>query len=91
MIEAPSTIPAGLIKRVHVDQHRIKSNSKSGEDAPVLTVQARGGPYKAHEVSIDGPARIVYDGSVLSCGAKCWIETTAEVTTHLRGESEAAA
>lgn len=81
MNERATTIPAGYIKRVHVDQHRIKSNVKNGENLPVLTVQAKGGPYKAHEVLIDGPSKMVYDGTTLSCGAKCWLETEAEITT----------
>lgn len=88
MIETPFTIRGGLIKRIHVDQHRIKSNAKTGADEPVLTVQATGGPYKAHEVEIKGPSKVVYDGRTLSCGAKVWIETTAEVSTLLREETE---
>lgn len=85
MIEAPTTIHEGLLKRIHVDQARIKWNIKNEGDLPVLTVQARGGPYKAHEVEIDGPTRIVYaPHDPLSCGARCWIETTAEVRTVVR-------
>lgn len=85
MIEEPTTIREGLIKRIHVDQHRIKANVKDGTDLPVLTVQAKGGPYKAHEVIADGPTRIVYaPHDPLSCGARCWIETTAEVRTVVR-------
>lgn len=64
--------------------HRIKANAKNGTDDPVLTVQAKGGPYKAHEILIDGPSKIVYEGTALSCGARAWIETTAEVTTVVR-------
>jgi hypothetical protein len=84
MIEEPTTIRAGLIKRIHVDQHRIKHNAKTGDDLPVLTVQAQGGPYKGHEINVDGPSHIVYDGRTLSCGAKVWIETTAAVDIVLR-------
>lgn len=87
MIEESRTLRKGLIKRLHVDQARIKANAKNGTDLPVLTVQAAGGPYKAHEVEIDGPSKLVYDGRTLSCGAKVWIETTAEVTTILRGDA----
>lgn len=84
MIEYSTTIQAGLVKRLHVDQARIRHNSKTGDDLPVLTVQARGGPFKAHEVVIDGPSKLVYNGDTLSCGAKVWISTDAEVTTILR-------
>lgn len=79
MIEQSARLREGLIKRLHVDQHRIKHNVKTGEHLPVLTVQAAGGPYKGHEVEINGPSKLVYDGRTLSCGAKVWIETTAEV------------
>lgn len=88
MIEEPTTIRAGLLKRIHVDQHRIKHNAKTGEDLPVLTVQAQGGPYKGHEIEVHGPSKIVYDGRTLSCGAKVWIETEAEVEVVLRDSME---
>jgi hypothetical protein len=84
VITTEANIPDGLIKRIHVDMHVLRDNTKNGTDNPVLTVQARGGPYKAHEVIIDGPSRIVYDGGQLSCGARCWIETTASVRTEVR-------
>ena len=85
MNETPTVIPAGLLKRLHVDQHRIRSNHKDGSDLPVLTIQARGGPYGAHEVLVDGPSRFVYrEENPLSCGARVFVETTAEVTTILR-------
>lgn len=88
MIEKPTTIRAGLVKRLHVDQHRIKANAKNGTDLPVLTVQAAGGPYKAHEVEIDGPSKLVYDGRTLSCGAKVWLYTEAEVRLTLRSDAD---
>jgi hypothetical protein len=87
MIEHSTTIRAGLVKRLHVDQHRIKHNTKTGDDLPVLTVQAQGGPYKAHEVEILGPSRLVYDGRTLSCGAKVWIECDAEVVLTVRDDA----
>mgnify|MGYP007100040827 CR=1 FL=1 len=89
MIEESVVLVAGNLKRLHVDQHRIKANAKpdATEILPVLTIQAVGGPYKAHEVIIDGPSKMVYDGSTLNCGAKCWIETNAAVTTIVHKES----
>jgi len=84
MVEETTTIRAGLIKRIHIDQHRIKANVKNGTDLPVVTVQARGGPYKGHEVTIDGPSRVIYEGeNPLSCGARVWIETKATTTIHV--------
>jgi hypothetical protein len=65
---------------IHVNQHVIKRNSKTGEREPVLTVkQGRKNTY-AHEVSIHGPSKVVYSpDKPLSCGAKVWIETESEV------------
>lgn len=84
MNEQPSIIPEGYIKRIHVDQARIKANAKHGTDLPALTVQANGGPYKAHEVIVNGPGKFVYAGEQLSCGARCWFETESEIETIVR-------
>lgn len=92
MIEETSTIREGLIKRIHIDQHRIKANAKNGTDLPVVTVQAKGGPYKGHEVTIDGPSQVIYRGEdPLSCGARVWIETKAAVTVHVIEREERSA
>ena len=65
---------------IHVNQHVIKSNSKTGERKPVLTVKTYKSNTYAHTVEIDGPSRIVYSpDKPLSCGAKVWIETHANV------------
>ena len=67
---------------VHVNQHIIKSNSKTGEREPVLTVKTYKSNDYAHSVDISGPCRVVYSpDKPLSCGAKVWIETDAEVVT----------
>ncbi len=73
----------GLVKRLHVDQHRIKANLKDDGDRPVITVQAAGGPYKGHEAKINGPSTLVYT-EPLSCGARVYIVTEAEVEVVLR-------
>ena len=66
--------------RIHVNQHVIKRNAKTGEAEPVLTVkQGRKNTY-AHEVEILGPSRVVYSPEKpLSCGARVWIETESAV------------
>jgi hypothetical protein len=73
---------------VHVNQHVIRANNANGADAPVLTVKDRfEGKARnryAHEVVIDGPSTVVYDGRQLSCGARCWIETAATVALVVR-------
>lgn len=73
-------LPAGTIKRIHVDRHVMAANRRTGRsDAPV-TVQTSDRPYKAHEVRILGPSRFVHSPhKPLSCGARVWVETRAEV------------
>ncbi len=80
---------AGLIKRLHVNQAIIKSNTKNGTDDPTLTIQTSKGPLNCHEAIIICPhcktetARLK-SAKPLSCGARVWIETKAIVETILR-------
>lgn len=68
---------------IHVNQHEIKANNKSGERNPVLTVKTYKSNTYAHEVEILGPSKVVYSpDKPLSCGARVWIETQAEVITR---------
>lgn len=65
---------------IHVNQHVIKSNRKTGATDPVLTVKTYKSNTYAHEVEILGPSKVVYSpDKPLSCGAHVWIETQAEV------------
>lgn len=65
---------------IHVNQHVIKSNAKSGERKPTLVVKTYKSNNYASEVEILGPSKIVYSpDKPLSCGAKVWIETHSEV------------
>lgn len=65
---------------VHVNQHVIKSNAKTGNQDPVLTVKTYKTNTYAHEVNITGPAKVVYSpDKPLSCGARVWIETNEPV------------
>jgi len=67
-------------KKIHVNQHTIKRNAKTGEREPVITVKTYKSNDYAHEVEILGPSRVVYrPDKPLPCGAKVWIETDAEV------------
>ncbi len=71
-----------MIKRIHVNQHHIRANSK-GADLPVLTIKTSKGNVKCNRVEIHGPSTVVYSpDKPLSCGAKVWIETNAEITVH---------
>jgi len=65
---------------IHVNQHEIKKNTKNGTDNPVLTVKTYKNNIYAKEVIIKGDSKIVYSADKpLSCGARVWIETQAEV------------
>ena len=65
---------------IHVNQHVIKANRKTGAQDPVLTVKTYESNMYAHEVQIHGPSKIVYSADKpLSCGAHVWIETQSEV------------
>ena len=65
---------------VHVNQHAIRRNIKAEEREPVLTVKTYKSNTYAHEVSIDGPSKVVYSpDKPLSCGARVWIETESKV------------
>lgn len=83
-------IPAGTIKRIHVNQHNIRANRKNELEAPgkfdalpEITVKTSKGNIKGMVAEIDGPSKVVSvyaDGcNQLSCGARVWIETHAEV------------
>jgi hypothetical protein len=65
---------------IHVNQHVVKSNAKNNKNDPVLTVKTYKTNTYAHEVVIKGDSRVIYSpDKPLSCGAKVWIETLAEV------------
>lgn len=67
---------------IHVNQHVVKANAKTGERNPVLTVKTYKDNTYAHEVDIKGDSKVIYSpDKPLSCGAKVWIETNGEVTT----------
>lgn len=75
-------------KRIHVNQHAIKRNRKTGGDEPVLTCKTYKSNDYAHEIEIAGPSRVVYrPDRPLSCGAHVWIETGADVRLVLRRAS----
>ena len=65
---------------IHVNQHVIRANAKTGAEDPVRTVKTYTGNTYAHEVAIDGPSKVVYSpDKPLSCGARVWIETQHDV------------
>ena len=67
-------------KRIHINQHVIRANKKNGTNDPAITVKTYKRNIYAHRVEIDGPSSVVYSpDKPLSCGARVWIETDAEV------------
>jgi hypothetical protein len=65
---------------IHVNQHVIKSNKKTGANDPVLTVKTYKDNRYAHFVRIKGDSTIMYSpDKPLSCGAHVWIETHGDV------------
>jgi len=70
-------------KRIHVNQHAIRRNRKNGTSDPVITVKTYKDNRYCHSVDIHGPSRVVYSpDKPLSCGARVWIETDAEISLH---------
>ena len=66
--------------KIHVNQHKIRSNKKHNLNEPVITVKTSKSNTYAHEVEVLGPSKIIYSpDKPLSCGAKVWIETEGEV------------
>ena len=66
--------------RIHVNQHKIRSNKKHNLNETVITVKTSKSNTYAHEVEVLGPSKIIYSpDKPLSCGAKVWIETEGEV------------
>lgn len=65
---------------IHVNRQHIAMNAKDGENRPVYTIKTGSKTRYAREVLVDGPSKMVYNGSQLRCGARAWIETDSEIT-----------
>jgi hypothetical protein len=78
-----------MTTRIHVNQHVIRRNRKTGSKDPVLTVKRGRTNLYADRVVIVGPSVVVYSpDKPLNCGARVWIETEGDV--HLIGMKPAA-
>lgn len=72
-----------MLKRIHINQHNIRHNKKTGDNKPVISVKTYKSNHYGHEVDIGGPATVIYSpNKPLSCGARVWVETDAEVRLH---------
>ena len=67
-------------KKIHINQHNIRHNINNDKDKPVITCKTYKENLYGHEVIIDGLMKVVYPEKPLSCGARVWIETDADVT-----------
>jgi len=72
----------GVRHIIHVNRQFIAKNIKDGQARPIYTVKTLGNktPRYASQVHISGPSRLVGNGKRLSCGARAWIETDADIT-----------
>ena len=69
-----------MIKKIHINQHIIRSNKKNNTSEPVITVKTSKNNYYEDEVEIKGKCTVRYSpDKPLSCGARVWIETKDEV------------
>lgn len=63
---------------VHVNQHNIRHNTKTGDDRPVFTVKTYKENRTMNEVTLLTPegreVRFVYSDTPLSCGARAWVQ-----------------
>lgn len=71
-----------VVKYIHVNQHKIRSNKKNNSLEPVITIKEGRKNTYCSEVEILGPSRVVYGGNdktLLSCGARVIIQTESEI------------
>jgi hypothetical protein len=67
---------------IHVNQHVIRANKKTGANDPVLTVKQDKKNTYCRRVVIHGPSEVVYSGNakpLLSCGARVAVVTESPV------------
>jgi hypothetical protein len=71
-----------MITWIHVNQHVIRANKKTGANDPVLTIkQGRKNTY-CHRVEILGPSEVIYSGNdrtLLPCGARVAVRTESDI------------
>ena len=80
-----------MIKRIHVNQHHIRRNTKlpPEERLPVITIKTSRHNIYAEDVIFEKGQLVYHPDKPLSCGAKVWIVTRAPVhylTKNEKGE-----
>ena len=86
---AETYLPEGKLKRIHINQHIIRANSKKEVriKRPPITVKTSDANHKGWSVDIHGVTSVTYQpDKPLNCGAKVWIETRSAVTISLNPE-----
>lgn len=69
-----------MLKIIHINRSIIQRNARHGREEPVCRVQEGSNITYCREVVIKGASRMVYRPEApLACGAKLWIETSADV------------
>jgi len=85
--KAELILPEGKLKRIHINQHVIRANSKNEERKPPITIKTSDANHKGWSVDIHGVSSVRYSpDKPLNCGAKVWVETTSAVTLSLTPE-----
>tara|TARA_A100001015_G_C14826488_1_gene646890 strand:+ start:397 stop:645 length:249 start_codon:yes stop_codon:yes gene_type:complete len=76
-------LPNKILKYIHVNQHKIRSNLKNNVNEPAITIKQRKNNFYASKVVIkDSDVEILQsstDKPILSCGARVVIKTYGEV------------
>ena len=72
------------VKKIHINQHNIRSNKTKDTDLPVITIKIGSKNYYCNEIEIMGPSKVIYCGSgdqkpLINCGARVVIETLSEI------------
>jgi len=75
-------LPAGTVKRLHVDRRIVAQNRRLNTREPAITVQTSKGPLKARYVNILGGSEFQQADDELGikplgCGARLWVKTRA--------------
>ncbi|AFY53425.1 hypothetical protein Riv7116_0842 [Rivularia sp. PCC 7116] len=65
---------------IHVNSHKIRSNSNNGTNEPVIVVRSGSRKIEAHHVKINGSCEVIYSRDrPLDCGAKVLIQVDSDV------------
>lgn len=71
-------------KKIHINQHNIRSNKSSGTELPVVTIKVGKKNYYCNAIEIMGPSKLIYCGAgdkkpLISCGARVVMETQSKI------------